>query len=625
MLPPSADAVRRKQEAAQTWNAVVARIVEEQRRQQQAQALPPLGNAPAEGKNPEAEALLCEEQQQRADRELAAEGNIVAACCVFASAIALDALNALPTTIVKDVPVSMRTTGLVLVAMIAAPPVEPHFLFEQRGLACVLLAIASWVGLRHGGSNARIADALYSLLGGWAAVVIFAATGPAKGERGHDARGRRENVTALSAGFLGYAGLRITRAGLSHATEAIAFTMTDQDVTARGFAMADDLISSVLVFGGLLCISAALIVLINHDLVYAHGCTPIASVMAMMSVLVFTAAFVVQIASYARLEEMDVLFGEDSCAGARDVCAITYRARRMHAANTSPATLWACAVGLTLFAFPYERRCRTRRDYHESVDGARSTATASGWVAILSALVALVAVALFTDERSYLASLEVLLLYFSIPVAWFGQTWIGCGLHAAGIATYTAKRLGGPFGYDLTYLTHWYVAATLLAVAVLTVTTGVSSLLWSSWCSKRGFVVWIELATALVLVALVSMQLSLTIGSLALVSGYDGSRFSDDRSWSQTSLEWATQHCVSFFFAAALVGGRYEVQNPCISRWLLRAVWFGVPLLLLGCWVVAMASTESTVPYFATGEPAPIIIAAFAALVPWIVVGVVVC
>ena len=121
------------------------------------------------------------------------------------------------------------------------------------------------------------------------------------------------------------------------------------------------------------------------------------------------------------------------------------------------------------------------------------------------------------------------------------------------------------------------------------------------------------------------MQLSLTIGSLALVSGYDGSRFSDDRSWSQTSLEWATQHCVSFFFAAALVGGRYEVQNPCISRWLLRAVWFGVPLLLLGCWVVAMASTESTVPYFATGEPAPIIIAAFAALVPWIVVGVVVC
>ena len=76
--------------------------------------------------------------------------------------------------------------------------------------------------------------------------------------------------------------------------------------------------------------------------------------------------------------------------------------------------------------------------------------------------------------------------------------------------------------------------------------------------ARRGYVEWIEIATALLLVALVSMQLSLTVGSLALVSGYDGSRFDDHRTWSQTSFEWATQHCVSFFFAAALVGGRVE-------------------------------------------------------------------
>ena len=46
---------------------------------------------------------------------------------------------------------------------------------------------------------------------------------------------------------------------------------------------------------------------------------------------------------------------------------------------------------------------------------------------------------------------------------------------------------------------------------------------------------------------------------------------------------------------------------------------------MLACWVLAMAFSQSTVPYFATGEPVPIVIAAFAALVPWIVVGVVVC
>ena len=110
-----------------------------------------------------------ETASERAERrgELAAEGNIVAACCIFASSIALDALNALPTTTVADVPTSLRTTSLILVGLIGAPPVEPSYLFEQRGLACILLVAASWVGLHHGGANARIADAIYTLFGGW--------------------------------------------------------------------------------------------------------------------------------------------------------------------------------------------------------------------------------------------------------------------------------------------------------------------------------------------------------------------------------------------------------------------------------------------------------------------------
>ena len=573
-----------------------------------------------------------EVRERLRQRELAAEGNIVAACCIFASSIALDALNALPTTVVVDVPVSMRTTALVLIALIGAPPVEPHYLFEQRGLACVLLAITAWVGLHHGGTNARTADAIYSLFGGWAAVGLFGWSGPSADEPGHDVKGRRENVTALAAGFLGYSGLRIARAGLSHATEAIAFTMTYEDITARGFAMGDDLIASTLVFGGLLCVSASLIVLINHDLIYEHGCTPVCSVMGMMSVLVFTAAFVVQVATYARLEQMDVLFGEDSCAGDVTVCAEAFRARRMYAANSSPATLWACAVGLTVFAFPYERRCRTRHDYFSPAEelSGRSAASASGWVAVVSALIALLVIAVFSDATSYLASLELLLLYFSIPVAWFGESSIGCAMHAAGIALYTASRLGGPFGYDLTYMTHWYVAATLLIITALAVTTGITKLLYSSWCSIRRYIEWLEILTALLLVALVSMQLSLTVGSLALVSGYDGSRFAvadgwQTRTWRRTSLEWATQHCVSFFFSAALVGGRYECQNPTIQRRTLRAVWFTAPLLLLVAWILSMWLDASGVPYFEMGEPLPIAIAAFAAAVPWVIVGVVVC
>lgn len=574
------------------------------------------------------EASEYETARQRAHTsELAAEGNVVAACCIFASSLALDALNALPTTIVADVPTSLRTTSLILVGLIGAPPVEPNYLFEQRGLACILLVAASWIGLHHGGSNARIADAIYTLFGAWSAVGIFGWSGPGIGERGYNPKERRENVVALSAAFLGYAGMRVVRAGMTHATEAISFTMSHEDVTARGVALADDLVASALVFGGMLCVCAAVFVLASHDVIYHRGCAPICGTMGMLSVLVFTSAFVVQIASYARMEDVDVLFNDASCVGDAEVCSQAFRARRFYAANGSPAVLWACAAGLTLFAFPYDRRCRSRRDYFAAREDptGRRVATASGWVAVFASLVALGCVLLFADSASFLASLEVLLLYFSIPLAWFGESAFGCGMHAAGIAVYTASRLGGPLGYDLSYLTHWFVAATLLITVLLAATTGVSEILYNSFCSKGRYIDWIETATALLLVALVSMQLLLTISSLSLGAGYDGARVADARTWRQTSFEWTTQHCISFFFAAALVGGRFETQNPTISRWLLRAVWFSVPGLLVALWISAIVFFEDEIPYMSVGEPIPIAIATFGAAVPWVVVGVVIC
>ena len=48
-----------------------------------------------------------------------AEGNVVSACSVFVASVVLDALNALPSTIIVDVPTSLRTTALVLIALLA--------------------------------------------------------------------------------------------------------------------------------------------------------------------------------------------------------------------------------------------------------------------------------------------------------------------------------------------------------------------------------------------------------------------------------------------------------------------------------------------------------------------------
>ena len=553
-----------------------------------------------------------------------AEGNVISAGAVFVASIVLDALTALPTTIVLDVPTSMRTTALVLVALVAAPPVEADFLFEQRGLACLLLLVTAFYGLHNGGVNARIADALYSLLCGWAVLLIFGISGPKPGERGHDAKGKRENVIALSAALLGYAGARIMRSALYHPSEVTAFTASYEDIEARGDAMADDLVASTLVFGGALCVCAAGIILLNHDAIYEHGCEPVATVVAQLSVLIFSAAFVVQVAGYARIDELEALFGDSACVGDVDVCANSFRARRLYTANSSPAALWACAVGLTILAFPYDRRCRTRRDYfvHPEDPDELEAATGSGNVALAASFIAVVVVYSYAD--SLWPALELLLLFFSIPAAWYSSTWIACVLHAAGMLVYTVGRLGGPFGFDLTFLTHWYVAATLLITLVLGATTFISWLLYASCCSTGRYILWLENTTALLIVALVSIQLFLTIASLAIISGYDGSIMTT-ASWRSASLRWVTQHSLGFFFAAALVGGRFECHNGHIARWLLRLVWFAVPIALSACWAFTLFAAGSFIPYGTTGDITSIVIATLAALLPWSIAGVVMC
>jgi hypothetical protein len=243
-------------------------------------------------------------------------------------------------------------------------------------------------------------------------------------------------------------------------------------------------------------------------------------------------------------------------------------------------------------------------------------------VAIAASVVAVVVVYGYAD--SIWPALELLLLFFSIPVAWYSSTWIACVLHAAGMLIYTVGRLGSPLGFDLTFLTHWFVAATLLITLVLAVTTFISWLLYSSCVSKGRYIVWLENTTALLIVALVSIQLFLTIASLAIISGYDGSLMKT-ASWRSASLQWVTQHSLGFFFSAALVGGRFEVQNERIERSLLRFVWFAVPILLGAAWAFTLFARANFVPYGTTGDAASIVIATLAATLPWVLSGIVMC
>jgi hypothetical protein len=564
------------------------------------------------------------------DDRIRAETNAVAACMVFVAAVAFDALNALPSTAVVDVPSSLRATSLTLLAVLAAPPVNEEVLWQQRGVAVLALLVAAWLGLHVGDVHSRVADCAYVLVGGWSTLLIFTMDSKKRWQTDFDTRGKRENVTALSNAYLLYTGIRIVRAGLEHATAVTGFTLTHDTFATRGYGVADDVVATGLVFGGSICICAAVIVLLNYDQIYAYGCASVCSVVGMLSVLAFTAAFVVQIADYARIEDLDSIFGPNACGSAVADCQAAFRARKLYVANSSPASLWAAAIGLTMLAFPHERRCRARRDYYRPQDTAdlaefQGAAGHAGLVAALSVAVAAVVVWFYADTGTVLPSIEILLLYVSIPVAWFGSSWLACGLHVAGQLLYTGSKFGEPFGFDMTYLTHWSVAASIVLLLVLTATTGISQILYDSCCSHGRFVIWIEALTAWALIALTSLQLVLTLGTLSLVSAYDGGLVVTEKGWRAHGFEWVVQHCLTFFFAAALVGGRFECFVPAVPTWSMRLVWFLVPGLLVVAWMATLAAASTSSPYNDFTTLPPLLLGVVAGIAPWVTVGTTLC
>ena len=327
-------------------------------------------------------------------------------------------------------------------------------------------------------------------------------------------------------------------------------------------------------------------------------------------------------------DALPALFGDVACAGERHVCEASFRARRFHMSNTlGPSiVLIGAAVAQTLLAFPREQRCQNRRSFYngDELEDVRRATTASFVVSTIAVLGAIAAAWILSDATSAFASLEVSLLFVAIPLAWWGNSSLACAVHLSGQLIYTSAKLGSPFSYDLKYFTHWCLAATAVLLFLLAITTGVSRLFYLSCFSRGNFVEWIETTTAVCLIFVTSTQLLLTLLTLGLASGVDGALDDDYRSWAVYGLDFSCQHTISFFFCAALVGGRFEFHEQYIRSVVLKIVWFSGPLgLLLGWGLTAL--TTSGEPYSAMADFVVVLSCSLAAFVPWVIIGAVVC
>ena len=550
------------------------------------------------------------------------EANAVGACFVATAGIALDALSALPPTLVQNTPASLRCLSLVLVACIGSPIVRPEpnpegldLALEQRGVLLLLLGVAAALGNHRSSVYVRCADGIFVLIAGFGSIglSIFRSKKTTPG-------------ASLFAALLVYLGLRVARAGAVHSTEVSSFTVLHDAFETQGFGLADAVCSTALVAGGIMLVCTGAIVLLNDDMVQEVGSSALAHIVAQNTAIAFAAAFIAQLSCYANIENLGVLFGPSACTGDESACAAAYRARRLYVANSSPASLWCGIVAAAIFSLPKQRRCSSRDEYYK-----RSNLTAaSGSVAALVSAACLIGVWTFATVEMEYVSAELIVLYAAIPAAWFIGTPAACALSIAGNVLYMSARMGSPFGYDLNYMTHWSLAFTAIATVILGLATLFSRVISGMQPPPkhgRPRSRPAELITGVVTIAILSLQLGLTIGTLALVVGYDGSFVTtDENQWRKAGFEFTVQHSLSFFFIAAVYGSRFELGDPNNSKAAIgnrtrRFVWFITPPVIGVVWFFTLVARGVGSPYDAATSAVGLATGLVAAVVPWCVCG----
>ena len=443
------------------------------------------------------------------------ESNVLGAAAVLATALFLDAANSLPQTGVQDAPASLRTSALVFSGLVAGKP----FLPAQRAVLSAALLGVAVLGVHHQDHYARIADGVLCLVGVLCLLLLFSRkTSPSVSEEKKEELHRRENPVALVGALLLYLGARVARAGALHAYEVSSFSVTHNDFATRGFAASDDVVSGSLVFGGAIVGMTGVALLANEDSVLCHGSAAVASVVGMCAILAATAAFVCQLAFYARIDVLPAIFGDEACSGSRVYCAAAFRARRFFVANGSSSTLWVCAVGMLVLSFARSKRHHKRCDFHDWASEQNAHGTYVTWFA--ATFVGFAGVWFFSEPNLHYAAAELVLLWLSIPAAWYVGTFVGAVLHVSGQAIYMGTRFESQMGYSLNFYTHWCLAGTLVLVAVYGVCSLAARLLYGFGEQRpRSYCWWLDAVTGACVLAAISVQFVLTLATLGMTSG----------------------------------------------------------------------------------------------------------
>lgn len=526
-------------------------------------------------------------------QNVAVESNVRCCLCVCICGVVFDALYALPGVDDNYLPSSLRTTSIVLCVLLGAPPISPDYTFilEQRATTATLLAIAAFVGLNRAETAARNADAVFCLVATSACVLAIGTNGVTAQTDSVRKQGVvREHLTAFVAAILFYLGMRTIRHAFALPSELQGFTTGHFEPTSI-YGVVSDVITAANAFSGALTVCFAVIMLLNFDLVLHAGAASMSTVAGTLASFVFTSAFVAQLYMFSLLKHMDALFGPTSCDGARDTCEAAFKARRFFLCSNIPALPWVCAIVMATFAYSNRAQFNTRRAHFLYAPEVYTASYLSIVVAFFITFGALLFLVNDVD-RVELSDIELMLLLLSIPMVLLHRPITGATTHLSGYIIYISTRVASQTVFSWAYFTHHCIFASAFMLAVLVLLSMISFGLYTIRDERR-YAEPVEVATAVLSTALLSVQTFLTLSTLAVASGYTGLYYEPlHGSWTASGYEYSVQHSVSFFFAAAFYASRYE--HAQLTRLHTRLAWLAPPPLLgLVWWMYVLIFSET--------------------------------
>ena len=563
------------------------------------------------------------------------EINCVVACIVFVASIVSDAVSTLDPQQSDETPTSMRCSAIVLVACLASPPIKEKFVFVQRLILGIGLAVVAFAGKHDGSRGVRIADAVFTFGIGSLTLSSFIAGGTnalnsSQKSLSKDAAPftQRETVCSLAISFLFYSGCRIVRQAIVYPVNVQNFAVTTLDwdgqpVVVAGYAFSS--VSSILslAFGGCTASMLAVLLLASNTL-RELGTGGKRELMLSCGFFQLFAAFWATVALSEQHSTLSVLFSSSACSSA--ACPASGAARRFAMLNGNPTGVWLNAIGT--FVLAYGPQTGLAGDASPAQPLLTPVVIVWGMLSTIGCAAVVFAYSSFQDAGIYV-EISMLIALVGIAISAFWDTKLGSLVFLAGI------------GYDelisvmntsilvmLSFLTHCSILVGVAALFLRVVLSIVVDLGWT--CFPPQITDIMDDIVGILTICGMSIFTFLYFATTCLLSTYDGLLLGPDsyedgpNKYARSMIAAVLEHWLPVLIFMPLFRNK-QVTNVSLG-WKIGA-WVGTLVFTLGLWITALFISGQDADHadaYTWSSHTPFVLSVFfVCLVPWFVVSLI--